>query len=394
MRVSSPHSCVRALVVSAAVVLGMVSMACSAPGPLPSPIHIELKMAPGLEMAVIVEGLSAVELTSLRTASLSTDRWRAIFVVEVAGNETHVPMVGRYQVLDTAVEFVPQFPFDPRQEYRVRFDPSKLPTPRAEPAVDKIVSLPKRDEAAVEVSAIHPSGGTWPANLLRMYVEFSGPMGRDAGHGHVKILDDQGHEVPDPFLPLEADFWDFPHTRYTVFFDPGRVKEGILPNRQMGRPLVAGRKYALVIDAEWRDSQVRPLKTSYRHEFTAGPAVTQPIVLSEWKIAAPAAGTRAPLVITFPRALDHELLQRTIGVNGPGGRAIAGTIEIQVNDTRWLFTPADAWAPGEYQLSVQSILEDPSGNRIDRAFEVDLKRAAPPAPDRDRYTLRFTVGPS
>jgi hypothetical protein len=373
----------------------MLSMACSAPGPLPSPVRIELRRAATSppDMAVAVTGLSSAELTSLRTARLSKEQWNAVFVVEVAANETHVPMLGRYLVLDTAVEFIPPFPFDPGWEYRVRFDPSKLPTPRAEPIIEKIVSLPKRDEAAVAVSAVHPSGGTWPANLLRLYVEFSGPMGRDAGLGHVKILDEQGHEVPDPFLPLEADFWDFPHTRYTVFFDPGRVKEGILPNRQMGRPLIAGRKYALVIDAEWRDSQFRPLKTNYRHEFLAGQAVTQSIALSEWKIAPPAAGSRAPLGITFPRPLDHELLQRTIRVKGPDGRAIAGTIELQADDTHWLFTPSDAWAPGEYQLDVLSILEDPSGNRIDRAFEVDLKRAAPPAPERDHYTLRFAIPP-
>ena len=61
----------------------------------------------------------------------------------------------------------------------------------------------------------------------------------------------------DAFLPLESDFWNADHTRYTVFFDPGRVKRGILPNRDMGRALVAGRQYTLEVNADWPDAQGR-----------------------------------------------------------------------------------------------------------------------------------------
>jgi hypothetical protein len=78
-----------------------------------------------------------------------------------------------------------------------------------------------------------------PENLLRMYVEFSAPMGSRQAGAFVRLLDrTSGSDtvVDEAFLPVEADFWSSDHKRYTLFLDPGRVKRGILPNRERGRP--------------------------------------------------------------------------------------------------------------------------------------------------------------
>ena len=69
-----------------------------------------------------------------------------------------------------------------------------------------------------------------------------------------------GKEVKDPFLPLDAEFFNDDRTRYTVFFDPGRQKRGIAPIADMGRSLTEGKSYTLVVDAEWRDGNGLPLK--------------------------------------------------------------------------------------------------------------------------------------
>ena len=103
------------------------------------------------------------------------------------------------------------------------------------------------------VARVYPTSDVVPENLLRMYVEFSGPMGRPSGIEHMKLLDESGKEIPGAFLPLDYEFWSPDHTRFTAFFDPGRVKAGILPNQQMGRALNAGRSVTLVISREWRD---------------------------------------------------------------------------------------------------------------------------------------------
>src|SRR5207237_2205578 len=79
--------------------------------------------------------------------------------------------------------------------------------------------------------------------------------------------------VDGAFLPVEANFWSRDHTRYTLFFDPGRVKEGIFPNREFGRPLRAGHRYVLEVKTNWTDANGLPLKEHYRHDLRAGPAL-------------------------------------------------------------------------------------------------------------------------
>jgi hypothetical protein len=120
-----------------------------------------------------------------------------------------------------------------------------------------------------------------------MYLHFSAPMDWRSGYDYVTLLDDRGQEVVDAFLPLDADFWNDDRTRYTVFFDPGRVKRGILPNKQMGRALVAGKRYTLLVKREWRDGHGLPLKEEFRHVFRASPAIERPLTMKEWKVEAP-----------------------------------------------------------------------------------------------------------
>src|SRR5262249_40037029 len=148
------------------------------------------------------------------------------------------PVQGRYAVTPAGLSFTPLFPFDPGRAYVVRFDPARLPTPRQVAAVSQVVRLAAPESyPTTRVKAIYPDVAVLPENALRLYIEFSAPMGNGAAVDFVHLFDERGQEVPFPFLPVEADFWNRDHTRYTLFFDPGRVKQGILPNRESGRPL-------------------------------------------------------------------------------------------------------------------------------------------------------------
>ena len=90
------------------------------------------------------------------------------------------------------------------------------------------------------VSQVFPTADALPENQLRFYIHFSAPMGMRGGLDFIHLLDDAGKEVKDPFLPLDAEFWNDDRTRYTVFFDPGRQKRGIAPIAEMGRSLTEG----------------------------------------------------------------------------------------------------------------------------------------------------------
>ena len=50
---------------------------------------------------------------------------------------------------------------------------------------------------------------------------------------------------------------------------------------------------------------------------------------------------------------------------------IAGSVEIDPGEQRWSFRPVAAWPPSA-KLVVDGALEDPCGNRIGVAFDLDL----------------------
>lgn len=345
--------------------------------------QIRLNLDAAHPATVHLVGLPATILAQLERAKPTREEWTALLRVTVAGatnGATDRPAVlGTYAIHEGALRFTPQFPLDPGQRYDVVFDPSQIP-PGARDALASsnlsrlvaIVEVPAREHAATtKVVDVYPSAPEVPENQLRMYILFSAPMGLRAGAENVRLLDERGEAIVDPFLPLDVDLWNEDRTRFTLLFDPGRVKRGILPNEQMGRSLVAGRKYTLVIDAAWRDTLGQPLTAPFRRDFRVGPPVERPLDPGAWRINAPREGTSDPLVVSFPAPLDHALLHRALSVSDRGGARLAGEIRLQESETRWLFTPSAPWHAGEYELHAASTLEDVAGNRIGKAFEVD-----------------------
>lgn len=339
-----------------------------------------------------VTGLSAQELASLESARLDDDAWARLLRVTVDGAPPDgPPIIGRFVISSSALEFTPKFPFDPGRRYSVVFDPARLPSRRATGVVTEVLSLPAPIlTPTTTVVRMLPTAATLPENLLRVYLEFSAPMARDHGRDYLTLLDESGHEVKDAFLALDIDFWSPDGRRYTVFFDPGRVKRGILPNDLFGRALVAGHRFTIAVDPKWRDANGEPLAAPFQHSFAVGPADMAPLRLKDWRIQTPGARTREPVVVTFPTPLDHGLLQRALAV-ARGVSTIAGDVAIGPNETEWRFTPREAWPAGTFDLVVLSILEDPMGNKIGRPFDIDSFDHVDRSPTPERMTVPFAV---
>lgn len=320
---------------------------------------------------IVVKGLSA-EILRERSAD-------AILRVAV-GNDAPA-ILGDYRVEGDTLRFRPMFPFDPGREYVVRLDVSDKP-------IVTTVSLPARDIVPTTVvTEIYPTSETLPENQLKFYIHFSAPMAGGDGLRFVKLLDENGDEVVDPFLPLGEAFWARDYRRYTVFFDPGRVKRGLLPNEQMGRPILDGHRYTLVIDRQWRDAEGVSLAAPYRKEFIAGPPDETPIDPEAWTVHPPQAGTREPLVVDFAESLDRAVLVRALALED-----VDGEVEITHNETRWVFTPATDWVAGTYELVALAILEDLAGNQIGKPFEVDIfERIDSPNDIAETYRIPIVI---
>lgn len=307
--------------------------------------------------------------------------WPELLAVRVAGLPDDAPTVlGALAVEGETIVFTPRFPLRAGLTYRVSFNPGGIRpladgAPGAARPVTADVTVPaERPSPPTTITAVYPSGGELPENLLKFYIHFSAPMGRGQAYQHIRILDANGHDVPDAFLQLGEELWDADARRLTLLFDPGRIKRGLKPNEDIGAPLAAGKKYSLSIDAGWRDSRQTPLASGFIREFQVTPFDDVQPDPHEWRLSRPAAGSREPLVVAFNEPLDHALLQHALVVRSPQGDEVEGEIAVDQGEARWQFTPREPWVAGQHALVVDPILEDRAGNSVARPFETESQQ--------------------
>ncbi len=326
-----------------------------------------------------VTGLKRSEWQALAQAPRGPADWRRLFAVYVdsGGPSPLPPMLGDYHVRPGALEFRPRYPLRRGLKYRAVLDAAHLPGQRE--AVRENVTLefllPQPPSGApASVLAVYPTSNTLPENLLKFYIHFSAPMSRGEAYRRIHLLDAAGRKVEHPFLELGEELWDDSARRFTLLFDPGRIKRGLKPREDTGPALEAGKSYTLVIDQEWPDAKSVPLVSVFRKAFhVVAPDCLQPDP-AQWLVEPPLAATRDALSVTFPEPLDHALLERVLAVTDSAGNRVRGTVTIEREETRWRFWPHDAWQAGAYRLGVDTVLEDRAGNSIGRPFEVDVFR--------------------
>jgi hypothetical protein len=338
--------------------------------------------------AVEVEGLDRSALDQLRRRRLDESSWKQLFPVFTAASLEAAaglpPVLGRYEIGERTIRFVPRFPFAAGLDYTARFDGARFDESIGVAAHTPIIILtfqmPEPEPGPVTyIEAVYPSATALPENLLRLYVHFSAPMRARQVHRYVHLYNSDGDEVPLPFVEVQQGLWDPAQRRLTLLFHPGRVKRGVAPNRAMGPPLDAGATFRFVIDREFPDAKGERLAGGFEKEIRSVVADRASPNPSDWQVREPT-GPGDGVELRFPEPLDHALLQRMIWVTGPAGERVDGTVTVGERESRWTFTPAAPWLRGEYTIVADSALEDLAGNRLDRLF--DEKIVSPPAADR------------
>jgi hypothetical protein len=302
-----------------------------------------------------------------------------------------LPVLGDWRAWKGALRFEPRFPLAKGVRYRVVFDPAKVPGGKGKP-VETVVSLAKaQPKATTVVARVYPSADRLPENQLKFYLHFSAPMSVGGAYAHIKLLDEKGKAVDLPFLELDQELWDPTGKRFTLFFDPGRIKRGLKPREEVGPALEEGKRYTLVIERTWKDAEGAPLKEAFRKRFSVGAPDDNPPDPKTWKLNPPAAGTRDPLRLTFPKSMDHALLHRLVWMVDAAGKKIAGKVAVSNRETVWQFTPDDPWRAGAYDLVADTRLEDLAGNGIGQPFEVDVLRRVDRAVKAKTVKVPFRV---
>lgn len=338
-----------------------------------------------------VRGLAPDLLQSLQATADSRKLLADLVTVRVVDGDKLLPeMLGRTFIEGRTLVFLPKFPLRQQVSYQATFRLSRLDAGRQDLLTVR-AAVVDAGKPRHQVTAVYPSGSTLPENTLRFYVHFSGPMSRGEAYRRVRLFHADGRQVMFPFLELAEELWDPTGTRFTLYFDPGRIKRGLEPRERFGPALEAGKKYTLVISNEWSDARGAPLLSEYRKSFSVvEPDQKQPDP-GRWKISTPSAGKGTPLVVRLDEPLDHAMLLRVVSVVRIDGREIAGEAEVADGERTWRFTPVSPWNEGEYFLSVDMDLEDHAGNSIARPFEIDVFDKVERRIEREYVRIPFVV---
>ncbi len=331
------------------------------------------------------------ELAMLDAGALS--RRLAVYPSEAlalhGGKATAPPMAGRFLVEGPSVWFAPRFPFADGVSYSLLVESGG---DADGPEVREIRRPSPEAPSTTEVVEIYPTAAELPVNLLRVYVHFSAPMSEGwAAHAIRVSREDTGETLDDVFLPPEPELWDAQRKRLTMLLDPGRIKRGLVPNLEFGYPLVEDTTVRISVAPSFRDAAGRPLRAGAERSYNIGPALRSRVAPTAWQLTAPAAGSRAPLLVEFDRPLDHGLLQHCLSVRDEAGNTIAGLAETGVSERSWSFTPDNPWTTGKHRLVVEPRLEDVAGNSPARVFDRDVTKAEDAPGEREAVAVGFLI---
>lgn len=342
-------------------------------------------------------GNGFVEVKGLRKEQLSkwpeqNPDWKTVLKVfpkelRLEKKESIPPMLGTYALEDSLLRFRPRFPFREGLEYV-----AELAAPGNDTSLTVNFTVPQSArQTPVFVEALYPDTGQVPANLLKLYLYFSGPVGLGNIYEHIHLLDENGVELEKPFLELEPALWDKHLRRLTLWFDPGRIKTDLQPNLAKGAPLQPGRCYKLLVSKNLRDAFAQPLAHGFEKNICCFKEDRTKPDPASWQVISPQAGTMEALTIHFPEVMDKVGLESGISVLDAGDQPVAGKVMVSRAATQWDFFPESPWKAGDYQLLLYSRMEDLAGNNLIRLFDTPVQDSAAEIPAEEVLMIRFQV---
>ena len=295
-------------------------------------------------------------------------------------NTGTVPILGNFSQKGEFTLFTPVIPFDNGGKFGISHKGKQIATFKVETGTN---------DKAPEILAIYPKKDTVPLNLLKLYVVFSEPM-QYVGNAldFITVFDETERIEVHPFLDIETELWNKEHSRLTLWFDPGRIKTDLIPNKEKGLPLKRDHRYRINVTKDWKSATGVPLVQSYSKTIhVTGKDVEQPDP-RQWKIFPPEKNTKKPLKITFNEVLDPILALESIALFS-GDTVLSGNLKLADTHDGVLFNPSNPWQAGDYHISIHPVLEDLAGNNLENLFDSDVRDSNT---EKDMVsTLKFSI---
>ncbi|MEL6652631.1 MAG: hypothetical protein AAFQ87_17655 [Bacteroidota bacterium] len=332
---------------------------------------------------------SSVEFMSIKVWPLFAERQNEAASLQVFASDTLPedlpPMLGRYEQREDSLIFKPRFPYQPGRQYL-------LYLPQSGELHSFVYTFGERSNSAGPVLHMYPSTDTLPANQLKFYLAFREAVPLHSPYPYIWLEDAQGRRLEQVFLPNDPPLWDPTHRRLTLWFEPGRIKRGLIPHQQLGPPLEAGNQYQLVVDlAKLYNPQAAESKL-WRRAFYAGEADRSRPNHHDWQVRYPKTDTRDTLVILFPESLDYGTLQTGLLVEDVIGNELDGEVFIGSAERSWQFVPAHSWKAGDYRIRIWTQIEDLAANNLERLFDTGPDDKISTFP-QTWIEYRFTLSP-
>jgi hypothetical protein len=299
-------------------------------------------------------------------------------IVSVTRKGDTTVILGDYTVLEYETVFHPLISFTRGNTYEIRREGKVVAT----------FTIPWPDASVkAEVVHIYPSADTLPENLLKFYIQFSLPMQEGNALDHIILIKDGTDTLKNTFLELQQELWSNDRKTLTVWFDPGRIKRDLQPNKLLGPPLEKGHHYQLIIDKGWDTGEGVAMQSSFGKKFVTTARDDASPDMTKWKIIPPAKLNMDPLAVEFEEPMNYDW-GGCFSVYDSSGNYIFGRVEIGRNEKSLLFYPEARWAPGVHTIHICPQIEDVAGNSFDHLFDNDLTQ---PRSGKVMLTRPFTI---
>ncbi|MFP2994845.1 Ig-like domain-containing protein [Spongiivirga sp. MCCC 1A20706] len=290
-----------------------------------------------------------------------------------------IAVLGDFTKSNGNISFTPIVPFSSGKEYVLYKE-------------DQLISTFIIDTFSNESNkllALYPATERVPENLLKIYLVFSQPM-EEVGSAldHITVKNTTTNKEVDIFLDLQTELWNKEHTGLTLWLDPGRIKTGLVPNKQKGLPILKGNSYEVYIDKNWKAANGMPLDRNYTRRFIVGDRDTQKPDWNSWKLILPEANTQEPVVIKLNETLDAMLLQESFAFFNSQDVLIKGQYAISHDKNELIFTPDENWISGGYFIEIASKLEDLAGNNLNHLFDEPISQKGDSAESKSAFKKR------
>ena len=341
------------------------------------------KRASEKQIYIVWEGQKAIGvLIPLELVQMSNPRKLMKDLTINVENNQNIPVIGEWSTLNDELKFEPLVPFTPGITYELYSG--------AQPLSTFVIVIPEQEPP--RVVGVYPSTDTVPENLLKMYVQFSGSMKEGEALANISILNAvSGDTLEGTFLDLQPELWNEDNTMLTLWLDPGRIKRGLIPNRELGIPLIEGTEYQMIISNNWRGANGRQIRRTYIKELITGSRDSHSPDPEDWTIHIPVAGSDNALEIEFGSPLDAVLAIEALTIFDVENKIVAGSETLRNKEAIYSFKPDEAWRTGNYYIQVQTRLEDLAGNNINRLFDENMSEVQELTVKEDEVELSFHI---